>query len=66
VGVMAEDGRPLLVEKRRLRTGAQTVVLRVKQRPARAGIDPLNKLVDRQPDDNLTRVDIEAPPAAPK
>jgi ABC-2 type transport system permease protein len=65
VGVMAEDGRPLLVEKRPLRTGPQTVVLRVKERPGRAGIDPLNKLVDRQPDDNLTRVDVEDTPAAP-
>jgi aminopeptidase N len=58
VGVMAEDGRPLLVEKRRLRTGPQTIVMRVKERPGRAGIDPLNKLVDRQPDDNLVKVDI--------
>ena len=63
---MGEDGRPLLLEKRRLRTGAQTIVMRVKERPARAGIDPLNKLVDRQPDDNLTRVEVEAAPPPQK
>jgi len=28
----------------------------VDQLPAQAGIDPLNKLIDRRPDDNLTRV----------
>jgi ABC-2 type transport system permease protein len=66
VGVMGQDGRPLLLEKRRLRTGAQTIVMRVQGTPVRAGIDPFNKLVDRQPDDNLTKVDIVAPPPPPK
>ena len=33
-------------------------------KPAKAGVDPLNKLVDRKPDDNLTTVDMDAAAAA--
>jgi len=28
----------------------------VDQLPAQAGIDPLNKLIDRKPDDNVVKV----------
>jgi ABC-type transport system involved in multi-copper enzyme maturation permease subunit len=48
-------GRPLLVE-RRLVTAADSVFeLVVDAEPRRAGIDPFNKLIDRNPEDNVTR-----------
>jgi ABC-2 type transport system permease protein len=58
LGVLGMDDKPLLIERRRLRSGETTVTLRVKGEPRRAGIDPLNKLIDRNPGDNLTPVEL--------
>ena len=58
IGVLGKDGTPLLLERRRLRTGQTTVTVRVKGEPSRAGVDPLNKLIDRKPDDNVTDVEL--------
>ncbi len=44
---------PLIFEKRLVTTGEKEVVLRVADKPARVGIDPYNKLIDRNPEDNL-------------
>ncbi|MDB5963230.1 MAG: hypothetical protein JWP59_4524, partial [Massilia sp.] len=56
-GVDDKDGNPL-VRERRLVTGKDiAVTMTVAARPARAGIDPDNKLIDRKPADNL--IDIE-------
>jgi hypothetical protein len=46
----------LLLERRPVRTGTQQVVLRSAQRPKFAGIDPYNKWIDRNSEDNLTKV----------
>jgi ABC-2 type transport system permease protein len=35
----------------------------VDQQPVKAGIDPFNKLIDRDPDDNLVSVTQGASPA---
>jgi hypothetical protein len=56
VGVLDEKGEAILVEKRRIKAGEQEVELAVDRKPAKAGIDPLNKLVDRSSDDNVTAV----------
>jgi ABC-2 type transport system permease protein len=32
----------------------------VSGRPAKAGIDPDNKLIDRKPDDNMINVELQA------
>ena len=47
---------PLLLTKRTVVSGEQTFKLRVSERPLRVGIDPYNKMIDRNPDDNLRRV----------
>ena len=57
VGVLAPDGKPLTMERRHLKSGAGELTLRVAQLPGKAGIDPLNKLIDRRGEDNLVRVD---------
>jgi ABC-2 type transport system permease protein len=36
----------------------------VDQRPAWAGIDPYNKRIDRNSDDNLVKVEVRAAPPA--
>jgi aminopeptidase N len=58
VGVFAapepgqELGRPLHLERRRFNAITTTVEIVVDEAPARAGIDPYNKLIDRIPRDN--------------
>jgi ABC-type transport system involved in multi-copper enzyme maturation permease subunit len=47
---------PLLAERRQLVSGEQTFTVRVDERPERVGIDPYNKMIDRNPDDNLRRL----------
>jgi ABC-2 type transport system permease protein len=57
IGVFAQGkkevlGKPLFVEKRRLTKAIETFEIVVSEKPARAGIDPFNKLIDRDPKDN--------------
>lgn len=59
VGVFDAEQQPLRLEKRRLAGGEGSLRLIVDGKPARAGIDPLNKLVDRDPDDNRVPVEFE-------
>jgi ABC-type transport system involved in multi-copper enzyme maturation permease subunit len=51
-----EPGAPLYLAKRRIHQGAQTVTVVVDRQPARAGIDPYHKLIDRNGDDNTVGV----------
>ncbi|WP_075794581.1 M1 family aminopeptidase [Massilia putida] len=57
-GVDDQDGNPLARERRLVTQADQRVVLVVDGRPARAGIDPDNKLIDRKPTDNMQPVDM--------
>jgi len=57
-GVDDGDGKPLARERRRVTAASQVVTLTVNGRPARAGIDPDNKLIDRKPTDNMLPVDM--------
>src|SRR5208282_4822142 len=56
VGVFSgskEHLKPLLMEKRRFSTDRSTLEIFVDEKPTFAGIDPYNKLIDRNPEDNL-------------
>jgi len=46
----------LMVEKRIVATGETKVTYTVDQEPKWVGIDPYNKRIDRNSDDNLTAV----------
>ena len=59
VGALDEKGAALMVERRRIKSGDSEVKIVVDRLPAKAGIDPIDKLVDRHPDDNV--VAVEAP-----
>jgi ABC-2 type transport system permease protein len=59
IGVLDTDDRPLFLEKRRIDGEAATFTLVVASKPARAGIDPYNKLIDRRPKDNTVAVAAE-------
>ncbi|HYO53350.1 ABC transporter permease/M1 family aminopeptidase [Archangium sp.] len=57
VGVLDEDGKPLYLEKVLVTKGDVEFTALVDKRPAKAGVDPLNKLIDRKPDDNTVAVE---------
>ncbi|MEM9839534.1 MAG: M1 family aminopeptidase [Pseudomonadota bacterium] len=44
-------------ERRTIVSGTQTFTVTVDEKPAYAGVDPYNKLVDRQPENNITGVE---------
>jgi hypothetical protein len=64
VGVVDEDGVGVQLEKRWFDTSISELTLFLDAAPIKAGIDPLNKLVDRNPDDNVIRAVEETGEAA--
>jgi len=63
VGVFGEkekngppEGKVLLLEKRRIGKADDVIEMVVDQEPKKAGIDPFNKLIDRDPDNNIAPV----------
>jgi ABC-type transport system involved in multi-copper enzyme maturation permease subunit len=57
IGVQDAKGGYLLLEKRRIRSGENKITATVAGEPARVGIDPLNKLIDRDTGDNTVEVE---------
>jgi len=49
----------LHLEHHPIKTGKQTITVVVKDKPSYAGIDPYNKRIDRNSDDNLKEVDVQ-------
>ncbi|HEY0036536.1 MAG TPA: M1 family aminopeptidase, partial [Longimicrobium sp.] len=59
IGVFGADKEtPVYLAKHRVRAGAQTVRVVVKEMPERAGIDPLFKLIDRNIEDNTVDAEL--------
>ncbi|MEM6638337.1 MAG: M1 family aminopeptidase [Pseudomonadota bacterium] len=56
LGVFEADD-VLLFERRRVTDGEQTLVMVTSERPVFAGVDPYNKYIDRNADDNLVRIE---------
>jgi hypothetical protein len=59
IGLFAEDeedDEPLYLQRHRLVSGAGEVTVVVPSRPAKAGVDPYHKLIDRHLDDNFVDV----------
>jgi aminopeptidase N len=61
IGVFGEGkngglGKPIYLERQRIRNGKQTIRVVVAQEPKRAGIDPYDKVIDRQRADNMPDV----------
>jgi len=53
-------GKPLYVQKHRVRTGTQTITVVVPNKPARGGIDPYN-LLDWEEGDNIEPIEVKRP-----
>ncbi|HAT30048.1 MAG TPA: hypothetical protein DCW29_04115 [Janthinobacterium sp.] len=60
IGIDDKDGNSLLRERRLIDKKDRSFTLLVSGKPARAGIDPDNKLIDRKPDDNMMAVEMLA------
>jgi ABC-2 type transport system permease protein len=56
IGVLGDKDKVLFVEKRRITKPSETFTFVVSEKPKRAGIDPFNKLIDRNPKDNTKGV----------
>ncbi len=56
IGVLDAAGKPLYMEKHKIDKPETEFTITVDRVPAKAGIDPWNKLVDRKPDDNVITV----------
>lgn len=54
-GLAAEN--VITIDLREISSGTQTIVMRSDKRPKWAGIDPYNKYIDRNSEDNLIEVD---------
>jgi hypothetical protein len=58
-----ENGRkrtnPLYLEKHKIAPGEHSITIQVQGEPVKAGVDPLNKLIDRKKDDNIIDVEME-------
>ncbi|MDF2776202.1 MAG: Peptidase rane alanine aminopeptidase, partial [Geminicoccaceae bacterium] len=67
IGVFAgppEKGSPgesLYLKQHRIRSGKQAIVLTVPRQPARAGIDPYRKFIERERDDNVGTIGTSQP-----
>ena len=51
-----DRGDVLVMERRPVRSGVQQLRLVTAKRPAFAGVDPYNKYIDRNSDDNVVQV----------
>ncbi len=60
IGVFDDEDKPLYFERHRLDGSVREVTVTVEGKPAKAGIDPYHKLIDRHPDDNEKRVTLTA------
>ncbi len=56
IGVLDSDGKPLYMTKHKIEKPESEFTIVVDRVPAKAGIDPWNKLIDRKPDDNVVAV----------
>ena len=57
IGVLDSDGKYLYLQRQLIDKEQAQLALTVDKQPAQAGIDPLDKLIDRNPDDNVIKVE---------
>ena len=57
IGALDAQGNVIAIEKRRVHSGENRLLLAPRPGAERAGIDPLGKLIDRNQDDNTVAID---------
>ncbi|MBF8263434.1 MAG: hypothetical protein HW387_1099 [Parachlamydiales bacterium] len=66
VGVFNHQGQLQYLQKHRIASGKNTFHIEVDQLPSKAGVDPLNKLIDRIPDDHVMKAQEFSHPRFPR
>jgi ABC-2 type transport system permease protein len=56
VGAVDEDNNLLFSKKVKVKSAEQSIIFTMDKKPFKAGIDPMNKLIDKDADDNLKTV----------
>jgi len=56
-------GEPLYLQRQRIHSGTQTIRVLVSREPKRAGIDPYDKIIDRQRGDNVRDLEVQSGPS---
>ncbi|MFO0599280.1 MAG: M1 family aminopeptidase [Myxococcaceae bacterium] len=56
VGALDEDDVAVCLEKRQIKKGESELTFTCPKKPSRAGVDPMNELIDRNSDDNTTSI----------
>ena len=56
IGVLDANGKFLYLQKHKIEQEKTDFTVTVDKVPAQAGIDPVDKLIDRNPDDNVIAV----------
>jgi hypothetical protein len=59
IGVLDAKGNYLYLQKHKIEQERQEFTVTVDKLPSQAGIDPLIKLIDRNPDDNMVKVEAQ-------
>jgi ABC-2 type transport system permease protein len=59
IGVLDKDGHFLYLQRQKIDQERTEIEVTVDKVPAKAGIDPLIKLIDRNPDDNVIAVEAQ-------
>jgi aminopeptidase N len=57
IGALDSQGNYLYLQKQKIEKDRMELTFIVDKQPAKAGIDPLNKLIDRNPDDNVIKAE---------
>jgi hypothetical protein len=57
IGVVDSQSNYLYLQKQKIEKDRTELTVTVDKEPAQAGIDPLNKLIDRNPEDNVMKVE---------
>ncbi len=58
IGVQGKDDKFIYLKKHLIKSGENIIKIEVQSEPLKAGIDPLNILIDRNSDDNLMNITI--------
>jgi len=58
IGILDKNKKYLYLKKHLIKSGDNKIEIIVKEEPAKAGIDPLNVLIDRNSEDNITNINV--------
>ncbi|MDN3507204.1 MAG: M1 family aminopeptidase [Simkaniaceae bacterium] len=61
IGVFDEKGYTLYLEKHKAQSGENVFHIQVERMPHKAGVDPINKLIDKDPKNHLVKVVAASP-----